>query len=153
MDTFSNLSRQDIKLKLASVRDGKVDSTYLLLLMLDHKHNKKERNPDYVMPDVLGEIVNIIIDKMLDSQTWYKYPDDWKEEMHDNALHHVLIHLERYSPESSIKNNRKIDPYNWVALIIASSFINAWRKIKIREEFLAKANEIVKIYKPLTGME
>jgi len=115
------------EIKLAEMRNGRIEKKYLLGLVMDYKW-KKKLNPSYSMPRDLAEIVIIIVDKMLGSGSWRRYSEDWKEEFRGRAIEHVLKYAHNFDPEKS--KSGKNDPYNYFAMIIGNAFIQSWRKCK-----------------------
>jgi len=114
--------------KLLEMRHGRIDKKYLLELVMDYKF-KRKLDPGFPMPSELAEVVLIIIDKMLGSNSWRKYSDDWKEEFRGRAIEHVLKYAHNFNPEKC-----KNDPYSYFAMIIGNAFIQSWRKCKTYTE-------------------
>lgn len=115
------------EIRLAEMRNNRIDKKYLLGLVMDYKW-KKKLEPTYSMPRELAEIVIIIVDKMLGSGSWRRYSEDWKEEFKGRAIEHVLKYAHNFDPEKS--KSGKNDPYNYFAMIIGNAFIQSWRKCK-----------------------
>ena len=114
--------------KLLEMRHGRIDKAYLLELVMDYKF-KRKLDKGFPMPSELAEVVLIIIDKQLGSNSWRKYSDDWKEEFRGRAIEHVLKYAHNFDPLKS-KNGKGNDPYNYFAMIIGNAFIQSWRKLK-----------------------
>ena len=119
--------------KILEMRQGRIDKAYLLELVMDYKF-KRSLDSEFPMPSELAEVVLVIIDKMLGSNSWRKYSDDWKEEFRGRAIEHVLKYTHNFDP---VKNKvgkdgkpSKNDPYNYFAMIINNAFIQSWRKCK-----------------------
>lgn len=117
-----------IKQRLQSMRNGRIDKTYLSELVTSYKF-KKNLDPTYPMSRELAEVVLIIIDKMLGSASWRNYTDDWKEEFRGRAIEHVLKYAHNFDSEKS--KTGKNDPYNYFAMIISNAFIQSWKKCKV----------------------
>jgi hypothetical protein len=132
------------EIALSQMRNGRIDKTYLLQLVMEYKF-KKQINKDFSMPKELAEVVLIIIDKMLGSNSWRGYTGDWKEEFRGRALEHIVKYAHRFDPYKC--KSGKNDPYNYFAMMINNAFIQSWRKCKIYSENMVVMNDDV-LYNP-----
>jgi len=119
------------EIKLATMRNGRIEKKYLNELVVDYKL-KKKIDPNFSMPRELAEVVLIIIDKMLGSGSWRRYSEDWKEEFRGRAIEHVVKYAHNFNPKKC--KSGKNDPYNYFAMIIGNAFIQSWRKCKTYSE-------------------
>lgn len=119
------------EIRLAEMRNGRIEKKYLAELVMDYKF-KKKIDPTYSMPKELAEVVIIIVDKMLGSPSWRSYSEDWKEEFKGRAIEHVIKYAHNFDPAKS--KSGKNDPYNYFAMIISNAFIQSWRKCKTFSE-------------------
>jgi hypothetical protein len=119
--------RTEYERRMYEMRTGRIDKKYLTQLVMEYKF-KKNIDKTYPMPRELGEVVLIIIDKMLGGSSWRNYTDDWKEEFKGRAIEHVLKYAHNFDPEKM--KTGKNDPYNYFAMIINNAFIQSLRKCK-----------------------
>lgn len=119
------------ELRLANLRNNKISTQYLSELVMDYKM-KKSLDIDFPMPKELAEVVLIMIDKMLGSQSWRGYSPDWKEEFRGRAIEHVLRYGHNFSPEKC--KNGKGDAFNYFAMIIVNAFVQSLKKCKLYSE-------------------
>jgi len=125
------------EVKLAEMRNGRIEKSYLTALVMDYKI-KKKINPDYSMPRDLAEVLLIIIDKMLGSQSFRGYSEDWKEEFRGRAIEHVIKYSHNFDATKS--KSGKNDPYNYFAMIISNAFVQSMRKCKTFSDHLVVMN-------------
>jgi hypothetical protein len=121
------IPRSAYEKKMQEMRTGRIDKEYLTRLVMDYKF-RKNIDKSFPMPRELGEVVLIIIDKMLGGSSWRNYTDDWKEEFRGRAIEHVLRYAHNFDPEKM--KIGKNDPYNYFAMIITNAFIQSLRKCK-----------------------
>lgn len=114
----------EYKDKILEMRQGRIDKAYLLELVMDYKF-KRTVDKDYPMPSELAEVLLIVVDKMLGSNSWRKYSDDWKEEFKGRAVEHLVKYAHGFNPEKC-----KNDPYSYFARMVNNAFIQSWRKCK-----------------------
>lgn len=140
------------ELRLANLRNNKIDTVYLSDLVMDYKM-KRTLDKEFPMPKELAEVVLIMIDKMLGSPSWRGYTPDWKEEFRGRAIEHVLRYGHNFSPEKC--KNGKNDAFNYFAMIIVNAFVQSLKKCRIYSEnnILMNHDVIYNDQQPYNGEE
>jgi hypothetical protein len=126
------------EIRLAGMRNGRINTKYLTELVLDYKF-KRKLDKNYSMPTELAEVILIIIDKMIGSSAWRSYSEDWKEEFRGRATEHVVKYAHNFNLVKC-KNGKGSDPYNYFAMIIKNAFIQSLRKCKLYSESMVLMN-------------
>lgn len=127
----------DRERRIASLKTGKINKSYLLPLVMQYKALKAS-SPRSQMPRELAEVIMIIIDKNLGSPSWRRYSPDWKEEMRGRAIEHLLKYSHNFDPSKCAAGND--DPYNYFAMIANMAFIQSLKKLKQHAEHTVLIN-------------
>lgn len=59
---------------------------------------KRKINPDYIMPNSLGRMLILLINKNMSSRQFRGYSESWKQEMKSKAYIHTCKYADRYDP-------------------------------------------------------
>lgn len=125
--------------RVARLRYGRIDVDHLAKLTVEFCE-KKKRNPDYQMSNELGEIINVIVDKMLGQGQWRGYTPDWKEEMRGKAYEHTVKYVKNFKMELVLAGKPDA-AFSYYAMIITNAFKQSVKQLKAYTEKNALLND------------
>lgn len=131
--------------RVAKMRYGRIDVNQLAELTVDYCE-KRRLNPNHQMSNELGEIIKVIVDKMLGQGQYRGYTSDWKEEMSGKAFEHTVKYIKNFKMEKV--NAGKADAaFSYYAMIITHAFKQSLKQMKKYTEQNALLNEALGVDK------
>lgn len=118
--------------RMARLRYERIDVDELSRLTIDHC-DKKKIDPEYEMTNELGEMIFIIVEKMLGGSQYRGYTPDWKEEMRGKAYEHTVKYIKNFNI-TKVKAGQYDAAFNYYAMIITNAFKQAIKQQKAYTE-------------------
>lgn len=129
---FDENNRQTV----ASMKYGRVDSTYLTTLIMEHKANIERFGKGYPVSNELASVIRIVIKKTAGLPMWHEYTDDWKEEMFGRAELLALKYVHNFDPEKMRSKSKNNDPYYYIAMIVTRAFQQKLNELKKKSRYI-----------------
>lgn len=114
--------------RVAKMRYGRIDVEKLTELTIDYCE-KRKIDPKYQMSNELGEIIRVIVDKMLGQGQYRGYTSDWKEEMSGKAFEHTVKYIKNFKIEK-VKAGKADAAFSYYAMIITHAFQQSIKQLK-----------------------